>query len=210
MSSEALESVFLENVLPELEAEGFDVFANPSRRLLPPFMRGHSPDAIALRKDKKLAIEVLREGAPSDPRLGELRELISNHKDWELRVYWIRPSNSSKPIEITSRQSIDQSIKAVEDLAVSGHTRPALLMGWATLEAIGRAMLPERFEKPQTPGRLIEVLATEGHITPNEADHVRRLVDDRNRLVHGALDMSVSEADLKQFIEVLKTLYKVI
>src|SRR5260221_1908369 len=79
MSHEASEATLLESVLPELEAEGFEVFANPSPPILPPFMRGHSPDAIALRKDKKLAIEVLREGVPSNRRLDKLRELFSRN-----------------------------------------------------------------------------------------------------------------------------------
>jgi hypothetical protein len=51
MRHETSEATLLESVLPDLEAEGFEVFANPSPPLLPPFMRDHSPDAIALRKD---------------------------------------------------------------------------------------------------------------------------------------------------------------
>ena len=80
-------------------------------------------------------------------------------------------------------------------------------MAWATFEATGRAILPGRLQRPQTPGRLIEVLATEGHITPTEADHLRRLAESRNHLIHGDLEMSVPEADLQHFIGVLKTLY---
>jgi len=76
MSPEPSEAMLLESVLPDLEAEGFEVFAHPSPPILPAFMRDHSPDAIALRSDKKLAIEVLREGAPSNRRLDRLRELF--------------------------------------------------------------------------------------------------------------------------------------
>ena len=206
MSHEASEATLLESVLPELEAEGFEVFANPSPPILPPFMRGHSPDAIALRKDKKLAIEVLREGVPSNRRLDKLRELFSQHKDWELRVYWVSPSSIRRAIEGASRNVIELSIKAIEELAADGRTRPALLMAWATFEAIGRAILPDRLQRPQTPGRLIEVLAAEGHVTPTEADNLRRMAESRNHLIHGGLETSVPEADLQRFIDVLKTL----
>src|SRR3984893_16318882 len=116
MNHEASEAALLDSVLPDLEAEGFEVFANPSPPILPPFMRGHSPDAIALRKDKKLAIEVLREGVLSNRRLDKLRELFSQHKDWELRVYWVSPSSIRRAIEGTSRNAIEQSIKANKDL----------------------------------------------------------------------------------------------
>ncbi len=206
MSHEASEAALLDSVLPDLEAEGFEVFANPSPPILPAFMRDHSPDAIALRKDKKLAIEVLREGAPSNRRLDKLRELFSEHKDWELRVYWISPSNTRKTIDGTSGEVIEQSIKAVEELTSVGRTKPALLMAWATFEAIGRAILPDRLQRPQTPGRLIEVLAAEGQITPTEADHLRRLAESRNHLIHGGLETPVPEADLQRFVDVLKTL----
>jgi uncharacterized protein YutE (UPF0331/DUF86 family) len=206
MSHEASEATLLESVLPELEAEGFEVFANPSPPILPPFMRDHSPDAIALRKDKKLAIEVLREGVPSNRRLDKLRELFSQHKDWELRVYWVNPSSVRRAIEGASRNVIEQSIKAIEELTAGGRTGPALLMAWATFEAIGRAILPDRLQRPQPPGRLIGVLAAEGHVTPTEADHLRRMAESRNHLIHGGLETSVPEADLQRFIDVLKTL----
>ena len=206
MRYEASEATLLESVLPELEAEGFEVFANPSPPLLPPFMRDHSPDAIALRKDKKLAIEVLHEGAPSNRRLDRLRELFALHKDWELRVYWISPSSTTREIAAASRNVIEQSIKAVEDLVADGRTAPALLMAWATLEAIGRAVLPDKLQRPQPPGRLTEVLAAEGYVTPTEADHLRRLAENRSHLIHGGLETSVHEADLQRFVDVLKTL----
>jgi len=206
MRHEASEATLLESVLPDLEAEGFEVFANPSPPLLPLFMRDHSPDAIALRKDKKLAIEILHEGAPSNRRLDRLRELFSQHKDWELRVYWISPSSTSREIAGASRNVIEQSIKAVEELTADGRTGPALLMAWATFEAIGRAILPDKLQRPQPPGRLTEVLAGEGYITPNEADHLRRLAEGRNHLAHGGLETSVSEADVQRFVDVLKTL----
>src|SRR5260370_12883527 len=114
MNHGASEATLLESILPDLESEGFEVFANPSAPLLPPFMRDHSPDAIALRKDKKLAIEVLHEGAPSNRRLDRLRELFSQHKDWELRVYWINPSSTGSEIAGASRNVIEQSLKALE------------------------------------------------------------------------------------------------
>jgi hypothetical protein len=128
MSQAASEAMLLESVLPDLEVEGLEVFAHPSPPILPAFMRDYSPDAIALRSDKKLAIEVLREGAPSDRRLSRLRELFSEHKDWELRVYLVSPSNVRRAIDGVSRDVIEQSIKATEELAIAGRTNP--LFSW--------------------------------------------------------------------------------
>jgi uncharacterized protein YutE (UPF0331/DUF86 family) len=210
MSSEAPELAVLENVVPELEAEGFDVYTRPSPPILPAFMREYSPDAIALRQDKNLAIEVLREGPFSKQRLEKIQELLAGHKDWELRVYWISPSRIVKPIEGASRQVIEQAINGIEELRADGRTAPALLMAWATFEALARALLPGKFVRPQTPGRLVEVLAADGQLTPTEADHLRRLAESRNRLIHGGLHVSVSEEDVRSFIEVLKTLLRLL
>jgi uncharacterized protein YutE (UPF0331/DUF86 family) len=79
-------------------------------------------------------------------------------------------------------------------------------MAWATFEALSRALLPGKFTRPQSPGRLVEELTSEGHVTPNEADVLRRLAVLRNRLIHGDLRASAEPVDLAQFVAVLKTL----
>jgi uncharacterized protein YutE (UPF0331/DUF86 family) len=210
MSPEATEAAVLENIVPELEAEGFEVYAHPSARLLPPFLQAYSPDAIARREDKNLAIEVLRKGSSSEKKLDKLRELLFGRRDWELRVYWISPTNTPEAISVASRKDIEQAIDTIEGLTDKKLFAPALLMAWATLEALGRASLPEKFARPQTPRRLVEVLAAEGFVTPSEADLLRQLVDVRNRLIHGGLRVKIASKDIKSFAAVLKTLLKLL
>jgi len=70
----------------------------------------------------------------------------------------------------------------------------------------GRALLPRKFTRPQTPGRLVEELASVGYVTPDEADLLRRLADLRNSLIHGNLLASPRSQDLAQFVAVLKSL----
>jgi uncharacterized protein YutE (UPF0331/DUF86 family) len=210
MRPEAQEAAVLENIVPQLEAEGFEVIMHPSGLRLPPFMQSYSPDAIALREDRKLAIEVVHKGSTSQKRLDRLRELLSGHRDWELRVYWISPANTPEPIEVVSGKDIEQAIKGVEQLAGKGLHGAALLMAWATLEALGRALLPQKFARPQTPGRLIETLAGEGCVTPSEADRLRDLAKIRNQLAHGALRAKVGARDIKGFAAILKTLRKLL
>jgi uncharacterized protein YutE (UPF0331/DUF86 family) len=210
MSPEATEAAVLESIVPQLEAEGFEVHSRPSAHLLPPFLQTYSPDAIALRDDGNLAIEVLRKGAPSEKKLDRLRELLSGHRDWELRVYWVSPANTPEPIEPASRKDIERAIGTVEQLADEGLLAPALLMSWAALEALGRALLPEKFLRPQTPRRLLEVLAADGYITPSEADRLGQLAEVRNRLVHGSVGVRVGARDIKSTTTVLKTLLKLL
>jgi uncharacterized protein YutE (UPF0331/DUF86 family) len=206
MSSQLQEADVLENIVPQLEAEGFEVYTRPSASLLPPFMQPYPPDAIALRDDKKLAIEVVRKGPTAQERLGKLRELLTGRRDWELRVYWISPSNAPEPIDRASGQEIDRAIKTIEQLMGDGSLGPALLMAWAALEALGRALLPGRLARPQTAGRLVEALAGDGCITPTEADLLRALAKVRNQLAHGGLRARIASKDIKKLAAILRAL----
>jgi hypothetical protein len=50
---------------------------------------------------------------------------------------------------------IEQAIDTIEDLSDKKLLAPALLMAWATLEGLGRALLSEKLVRPQTPGRIL-------------------------------------------------------
>jgi uncharacterized protein YutE (UPF0331/DUF86 family) len=66
--------------------------------------------------------------------------------------------------------------------------------------------MSEEFRRPQSPGRIIEVLAREGHVTPTEADRLRRLSEKRNKLIHGELQVRVSREEIQGFVAILDTL----
>ncbi|SRR6266568_3264897 len=203
---ETSEADVLESLLPKYQAEGFDVFVNPSPSILPPFMQTYRPDAVALRSDKKIAIEVVRSTGGSAEKIRDLQSLFAPQSDWELRVFYVSPLTSEKTLEVASRPAIKSAIQRVLDLKRDGHKLPAVIMAWATLEALGRALLPGQLGRPQAPARLIEVLASAGYLTPQEADTLRAAISLRNAAVHGGLDPIVDERLLDQFIAVLHTL----
>lgn len=204
------EAEVIESLLPRYQAEGFDVYVNPSPSILPPFMQTYRPDAIALKKDKKIAIEVVGSTARSEQKIKTLQSLFADHDDWELRVFYASPVSSDKLLEIVSIPAINESIQRVIELRKEGHSLPALVMAWATFEAVGRALLPDRFQRPQTPARLVEVLGSEGYITPEEADTLRAASAIRNAVVHGQLDSVVDQKMLEGFVAILKTLTKLL
>jgi len=206
MSDLSTQDVLLENLLPQYQAEGFEVYVNPSPSILPPFMQEYRPDAVALRPDRKIAIEVVRPTETSDRKVRDLKSLFAAHADWELRVFYISSLAPDKGLEVVSRAAIRSSIERVRNLKSVGHLLPALIMAWATLEGIGRALLPEQLRRPQTPRRLVEVLAEAGYITPEEADLLRPAISSRNEAVHGRVDLAVDENQLDQFVAVLETL----
>lgn len=204
------EAEVIESLLPRYQAEGFDVYINPSPSILPPFMQEYRPDAVALRKDKKIAIEVVGSSARSEQKISALQSLFADQNDWELKVFYAMPASSSRSPEKASTPAIHDSIQQVVDLINSKHMLPALVMAWATLEAIGRALLPEQIQRPQTPGRLVEVLGSAGYLTPEEADTVRTAIAVRNAVVHGQLESTVDPKMLRGFVTVLDTLAKLL
>lgn len=203
--SEAAEAIAFENAVNELRAEGFDVSTRPSGLALPAFLNGYTPDAIAVRDNEKLVIEVITTGETAKRKFDKIQNLVSQSHGWKLRAIWV-DSIPDDAIDRLSRKDIEDSILSVKSLIASGNLQPALLMAWATFEALGRAIAPDKFRRPQTPGRLVNVLATAGQLTPGEADRLRALATMRNKLIHGGLQQPVSANEIVEFVRILETL----
>lgn len=197
---------FLENLLPQYEAEGFTVFTHPPSAILPSFMEGYRPDAIAIKSNKKIAIEVKSDTQRSKSTIDHIRDIFAQHPEWEIRVYYIPGRSQEKVIELPTSTAVQNSIQAVLDLRRAGHLVAALMMAWATLEAIGRALRPEQLARPQPAGRLVEMLASEGLLTPKEADVLRRAVDVRNAAAHSQLDVPVTAEQVDEITAAVQSL----
>jgi uncharacterized protein YutE (UPF0331/DUF86 family) len=206
MSIATHEERVLESIMPRLEADGYDVYMHPPASLLPPFMEGYVPDMIALGRPKNLAIEIVSEASPSSSNLGRTRQRFEGASDWELRVYYIRPTSTEEAVETVSTDTIEDSLRSIDKLVSDRQLQPALLMAWATLEALGRALLPDKLARPQSAGLLVEALASDGLVTPTEADVLRRIAKQRNRIAHGNLKLPIQQADLDKLSGILKTL----
>jgi uncharacterized protein YutE (UPF0331/DUF86 family) len=204
--SDTTEQYILENLVPELEADGYEVFLRPGRAARPAFLKDFVPDAIAVRADRKLVIEVARTSPDTSTRLERLNGLLRDRDDWELRLIWISLTSADQPPEIQSIPAMRTRIGEVKELAAQGHRESALLVAWAAFEAIGRALLPTQFRRPQTPGRLVEVLAREGCLTPKEAEISRTLMKKRNDLVHGDLALRVTDDEVNAIATILDSL----
>ncbi len=203
---EAIEREILQQVAPELEAEGYDVFLYPRKPLAPAFLGNFPPDAIAMRSDGNLVVEVLRRSPAAREKLERLSALLEGQDKWSLRVFWIDPGTDQGSPEVQSVDAMRTHIAKVREIAAAGHAEAAMLLAWATFEALGRASLATQFDRPQTPGRLVEVLAHEGVLTPDEADRMRAFATMRNKFAHGELQLRVSPADIDSIVVVLETM----
>lgn len=206
MTNSTPEADLLASLVPQLEAEGYDVYVHPSRSVLPSFMRHYVPDLIAFGAQKNVAIEIKRQSAATEESLARISALFEGQKDWDFRILYVSPNSTSRTLTAQPPRLIQEVVSEVHALVRGGHYRPALLLSWAAFEAVGRTLLERRLAKPQTPSRLIEVLAAEGYITPSEADELRLLAEKRNRLVHGGIDVEVSGEEVDRFVSLLQML----
>ncbi len=206
MKSDILEQTILERLLPELEADGYQVIREPRRSIIPPFLGSYLPDLIALREDGNLAIEVASGTDSGSRKLGDIAKLFEGQKGWKFKIYWASNSEIEAPLRTQSINDIEDTLAQVEALVADGHVSAGFLLSWAIFEAIARRILADRFVRPQTPGRLIEIMANEGVLTPSEADRLRLLATFRNRFIHGELDVSVTVNDTREFLKILQNL----
>ena len=205
MSTTEAERAVLEVIRSELAAEGYVVIVEPSAEALPVELRDLQPDAIAVKGDKKLLVEVK---VSKNGRIEQLARTIASRAQavgWEYRLYFAS-SQPSSDVRSASKEEIDSSLSSVEGLADQDQLSAALLLSWATFEAVARSLRPTLFNKPQSPGRVVEVLAGDGVLTPDEADHVRSLIEARNATIHGDLLVRPSKKDISRFVEIMRSL----
>ena len=186
MSTYQSELEVMDLLVPELEAEGYEVFLQPRRQLLPQFLKGYKPDAIARRPDKSLVVEIVRQSEPPDPRIAEIASILKKQKDWDLKLVWVTPTGSRKEIDSPSPATIRKRTGEVRTLAEEGHFVSAL-------------------QFPQTPARLTQVLSNHGFITPSEADKLRSLAQKRNKVAHGDFTLRVTKSDIENMLDTLTT-----
>ena len=126
-----------------------------ARSLLPKFMEGYAPDAVAIGKPRNIAIEVVAGDKPG-AAVEALKERLAAQDAWDLRVYYYRPEHEAEVVAPATRGAIEAAAARVEALVSGGLSDAALLLGWSVLEAAGRLLSPERLGRPQEAGRLIE------------------------------------------------------
>ncbi|MEI8394569.1 MAG: hypothetical protein WCF85_07530 [Rhodospirillaceae bacterium] len=202
------ETAVLECLVPNLEAEGFQVFLHPSRALLPPFMQPWRPDAIAVKPNEKIAIEVMAESPGGGVKREKLSALFSAHPEWQLRIIYAPPLTQDMPIKTPSKEVVIETLHRLPRIMEEAGPVPALLTAWAAFEAVARSLVPESLRKPQSPARLIEILASDGYITPNEADQMRGIGRQRSVAAHGDFDITFTPTDLGVVVEIIQILIK--
>lgn len=203
-SYQTIEHDVLEALAPKLRADGFNVIFRPGAEFLPPFMGQYRPDAIALKPDKRVAIEVVRRGPQAPDKLRRLSALFDDQAEWELRIYAVGSVPGADPAPTIEHDRIAVGVAALERLSAAGDRAAALLIGWGALEAAARRQMPEKFARIQPAGHLVERMAHEGVVVPDDADFLRDLAPQRDLVAHGDLDLAIDPADLARLATIIR------
>ncbi len=190
------------NALRELKhlanERGFEFILHPAGDVIPGFLGGYEPDAIVKRPDGGgIIVEVKGVGRPSSDRwLSEISRRVSKEKGWEFRVIRTSPIEAvAVPLAEPTPEQITRRLGEIEDLAKTGHYVPALILGWAVLEALARLASTHEGSGhlgPISPVQAVQILAEEGYLENDEAADLRRMTSLRNAVVHGDLAAEVS------------------
>ena len=195
---QAWKSSALREFKRQSEERGLEFHMKPPRELVPAFLAGYQPDAIIKRPDGSgIVIELKRQrSAGSDRKLSEMSKLVAAQKGWEFRVIYAN-SAQEEPVQFAepTLEQITARLDEVEDLANTGHPVPALILGWAVLEALARlASVHDRpsHRGPLTPLQAVQTLAEEGYLENDAAHDLRQWANMRNAAAHGDLSAVVS------------------
>jgi REase_AHJR-like len=184
------------------EADGFSFIEHPDKADLPAFMQGYQPDALALGKDKSIAIELkLRQDPNSEKDLRAISERFRGQPLWEFRVVY-GDEVEDQSIAAPTPEQIRVQLEEAEVLLAQNHPRAALVLGWAAVEAIARTLsadLPASGSR--TMRQAIELLEHLGRLRFQEAQELRRLVPLRSKVVHGDFQTPVTAAEVEPVLK---------
>jgi REase_AHJR-like protein len=202
MTAYQTESRVLALLRNRYEADGFSFIEHPDSAALPAFMRGYRPDALALGKDKSIAIEVkMRRTSVMEESLKAITERFRDQPLWELHVVY-GDQIEDQPIAPPTPEQIQIQLKEAEALLAENHPRAALVLGWAAVEAIARALSPDF---PASGGRTmrqaVELLEHLGRLRFHEAQELRRLIPLRAKVVHGDLQTPITPAEVEPVLK---------
>jgi uncharacterized protein YutE (UPF0331/DUF86 family) len=206
MNAVETERRVLELLRPQLEAEGYSLIEFPSSDILPPFFAGYRPDAVALGKDKNVAIEVKVHRESSAEALQSISEKFKGRKGWEFRVVYGDELEEPEIVSATSKQVIEHSLGEIGQLLDASLYRAALVMALAVIEAIARnqnGQLPT--SGARTTRQAIELLESEGRLSYEEAQQLRQLLPLRMKVVHGDFSAQITRADVDPVVKAARS-----
>jgi len=204
--SDQSQAQFLDQLRQRYEEQGFLFTVYPERSMLPAFFGSYTPDAIASKAGRNVAIEVKRRpSSGSQLRLQEIRRLFDGQPDWELQLVHMGSGPlQSVRIAASPPGAIRSRVDEVRKLIAEGHKRAAFVIAWSLLEAALQAAHQEGESPPRTPGTVVQTLAMNGYIPALVERRMRELIQLRNRIVHGDVAAEPGPGDVEAVLSAVE------
>lgn len=154
-------------------------------------MRDATPDLIAHRGDEALVIEVKRSSQDADRRqLNAIAKRVADQPGWRFVLMASGPESDTtldSGLNLLDEQSIRHRLDEANWLVENGHLEAALLLAWASIEALLRLIVVrEGLPSPRTdPASLLRTAASEGLIGRDEFARLNDVFRLRSAFVHG-------------------------
>jgi uncharacterized protein YutE (UPF0331/DUF86 family) len=201
VNAESKEHIVLERLRDRYEHQGYSFYTHPPRELLPSFLGPYRPDAVAMKGNEGIVIEIKdRVIDKAQPRLSELARLFAGQSKWRLSIVTLDASQGEELIRASSRERIEKTLIEIEQLSQAGQRRAAFVLAWAAWEAAGRTLLARQTNKavgPLAPNQMTETLTQEGLLDEDSARRLWDLARIRNAIVHGDLDREVDQQSVE-------------
>ncbi len=205
------ERLVLDRIKETYEHQGYHFFIEPLPQMLPAFLGGFRPDALALKLGENQVIEVkLGRRAGEERRLETLAKLVSGQPGWQLKVFYEgeQPEDTLQ-LTLPTRSQIEAQLTEAEQLALAGHQKAALLLAWSVLEALARARAAHEgtiSRRPFSPAQTVQSLEMAGIIDRKTGQDLRATAQLRNLAAHGDLAAEIDADAVDGLLGLLRRL----
>lgn len=182
----------IDQIAREYEGRGYTVSRRPLLRdLLPDAPAEFRPDLVARGRGENVVVEVKSRSEPLHRReWSELEPLVAAHPDWRFELV-LMPPVEEDVLEGAARfsvEDVESVLDEASDLIRTGYVEAGLLRGWSAVEGMLR-LLSDHNELSGPgiahPRRLLEALAVEGVLDPEEHEALAATMALRNSAAHG-------------------------
>lgn len=181
----------IREVADDYTRQGYAVLIEPSGDQLPDFLQGFRPDMIVHTPDGSLVVEVKGAAHQRDADYWKrMTEAVKSHPGW--RFHFVMDNRREEELAssiqpVLSEEEVTSRLQAGRQLAEQGLLDSALVVVWATLEALLRQMSRTAGVQPsnQGSGPLITALLTQSSLDRSDYETLMRILAARNQAAHG-------------------------
>ena len=205
MAAGLIEHTVMTNLRREYEAQGYDFYESPPPEAVPDFLGKFRPDAIAIRGDEGVVLELTPRTVGPDA-LNYIAERFEGHPRWRFRVIVYDPKQDeiSEEPEVVDLRDLRNRVQKLRD---DGEVDAALLLAWATLEAVFRSKSSNSGRRTASSTlQIAEILEHLGVVSGDQASLLRQSASVRNWVAHGRFDMRPGTGLINVALEVAEDL----